>query len=107
MQQPYTPFHIWIALFAFLSTVAGLAISIWIAVTYTNSTRFWLVVLGVLQIGALLFLVYEFFSFLGFFIDLFQGHRGFLAVFEWLWVALIAASVGVLVTDLDRASNIQ
>lgn len=105
LQQPYSPFHIWIALFAFLSTVAGLTVSLWIAVYASPFARFWLVVLGMLQIGALLFLVYEFFSFLGFFSDCFEGHRGFLAVFEWLWVALIAASVGVLVAALDRASK--
>lgn len=106
LQQPYTLFHIWIALFAFLSTVAGLTVSLWIAVYASPFTRFWLVVLGVLQICALLFLVYEFFSFLGFFSDCFEGHRGLLAVFEWSWVALIAASVGVLVAALEKQNEV-
>ena len=97
-QQPYQSVHVWLAFLAFMSMVAGLAVCLGLAASYHS--RFALAALAALQIAALVFLVYLFFS-----PAFFEGRLWFLAVCEWGLIALIAAGTVALAATLARASH--
>ncbi|MHC4930336.1 MAG: hypothetical protein ACYTFU_11865 [Planctomycetota bacterium] len=100
LQQPYISFHIWLSYLAFMSMVAGLGVSLEVAAYSSTSARIPLAVLGVFQIGTLLFLVHLFFS-----PSYFEGRRWLLAVYEWALSALIAAGTIAQAAALVRAKN--
>lgn len=101
-QQPYVPFHLWLAFLAFMSIAAGLAVSLTVAACSFSSARFRLAALAALQVGALLFLAYLFVT-----PRYFDGRRWFLAVCEWVLSALIVTGTVSLAAVLARASRIR
>lgn len=98
-QEPYVPVHIGLAFVALMGMVAGLAVCLGVAACSSTSFRVPLAVLSFLQIGALLFL-----AILVIFPSGFLDRR-FLALFEWLLNALIAAGTVSVAAALNVASN--
>ena len=107
LQRPYVALHIWLTFLAFMSLVAGLAVSLAVAACSATAVRFPLAALGALQMGALFFLTYVFLGYLGVVDDCFEGRRWFLAVCEWGLSALIAAGTVAVAGALAQASKLR